>query len=41
MVESRIEEPGELKSAWVDADGTRLHYLAWDPEQQEAISAMP
>jgi pimeloyl-ACP methyl ester carboxylesterase len=40
MVESRIEEPGELKSAWVNANGTRLHYLAWDPEQQEALSAM-
>ena len=40
MAESRIEDQGEPKSAWVDADGTRLHYLAWDPEQQEAISSM-
>ncbi len=41
MVESRIDEPEELKSAWVDADGTRLHYLAWDPEQKGALSDTP
>src|SRR5579859_4014727 len=43
MAKSRIEEQGGPKSAWVNADGTCLHYLAWDPVQQEAevLSTMP
>ncbi len=38
MTQSRIDDAGGLQSSFVDADGLRLHYLEWNPDQNSRVA---